>query len=102
MRMGCLSPASFRLFYCRVRKRVYSWTDLLIQLVVTLGGNVHEEAPKTTNRNESQACWGWFVLLSDEYMSMYARLPTTKVIPQTFVWQYLYAVFSRHRMGLGP
>ena len=102
MRMGCLSPASFRLFYCRVRKRVYSWTDLLIQLVVTLGGNVREEAPKTTNRNESQACWGWFVLLSSEYMSMYARLPNTKVIPQKFAWQYLYAVFSRDHMGLGP
>jgi hypothetical protein len=102
MRMGCLSPASFRLFYCRVRDRVHSWTDLLIQLVVTLGGNVREEAPKPTNRNELQARWGWFMLLSAEYMSVYARLPNTKVIAQRFVWQYMYAVFSRHNMGLGP
>ena len=102
MRMGCLSPASFRLFYCRVRKRVYRWTGLLIQLVVTLGGNVREEAPNAMNHNGVQAYWGWFVLLSAEYLSVYSRLPNTKVIPQTFVWQYLYAVFSRDHMGLGP
>jgi hypothetical protein len=41
-------------------------------------------------------------LLSAEYLSVYSRLPNTKVIPQTFVWQYLYAVFSRDHMGLGP
>jgi hypothetical protein len=102
MRMGCLSPASFRLFYSRVRERVQSWTDLLIQLVVTLGGHIREEAPNPPQQTELQARWAWFVLLSAEYMSRYARLPNTKVIAQKFVWQYMYAVLSRHNMGLGP
>lgn len=43
-----------------------------------------------------------FVLLSAEYLCVYSRLPNTKVIAQRFVWQYMYAVFSRHNMGLGP
>ena len=102
MRMGCLSPASFRLFYARVRQRVQSWTDLLIQLVITLGGHIREEAPKVTNQSEPEARWGWFVLLSTEYMSRYSRLPNTQVIAQRFIWQYMYAVLSRNHMGLGP
>jgi len=102
MRMGCLSPASFRLFYARVQERVQSWTDLLIQLVITLGGHIREEAPKAMNQGELQARWGWFVLLRAEYMSRYSRLPNTKVIAQRFIWQYMYAVLSRDHMGLGP
>ena len=102
LKMNCLSPASFRLFYSRVRERVQAWTDLFVQLLVTFGGNVRQEAPNSMHHNELQARWGWFVLLSAEYMSVYARLPNTKVIPQRFVWQYIYTVLSRHRMGLGP
>ena len=38
LKLRCLSAASFRLFYLRIRSRIDGWTHLLVQLVLALGG----------------------------------------------------------------
>jgi hypothetical protein len=47
LRMGCLSPASFCLFFSRARERLGTWTGALTQWIVALGGTVAEADPST-------------------------------------------------------
>jgi len=102
LRMRSQSAASFRLFYSRVCSRLELWTALLLQLVVTLGGKVKDADVRQAQRPELQAQWAWFVLLACEYVRLYSRLPRAEIIAQKFLWQHIYAVLSRKRMGLGP
>lgn len=105
MRMDCVNPISFRLFLCRVRRRLEGWIALLLQMVLTLEGQIKEtHAGRTKRRNAGslEAQWEWFVWLASEYVSLYARLPEAKVVPQRYLWQYIYAALSLNRMGLGP
>ena len=104
-RMNCLSEISFRLFFSRVRKRLEDWIALLSQLIIILEGQVKKADVGRAARRESQglkAQWVWFVLLADECVRLYARIPDAQVVPQRFLWQYIYCLLSRHRMGLGP
>ena len=102
LKMRCLSAASFRLFYSRVCSRLNEWTDLLIQLILTLGGKIKQTDVGQQQRLKLHAQWGWFVLLASEYVHLYSRFPSTELIAQKFLWQHIYAVLSRKRMGLGP
>lgn len=105
LRMYCSNPISFRLFLSRIRTRIEGWITLLLQLVLTLEGHIKEADVKRaegTERQRLQAQWHWFVVLADEYVRLYARIPGTKVVPQKFLWQYIYCLLSRHRMDLGP
>ena len=104
-RMNCLSEISFRLFFSRVRKRLEYWIALLSQLIIILEGQVKEADVGRAARREPQGLktqWVWFVLLADECVRLYARIPDAQVVPQRFLWQYIYCILSRHRMGLGP
>jgi len=105
MRMDCVNPISFRLFLCRVRRRLEEWIKLLLQMVLTLEGQVKEAHGGLTERRDAGTLntrWQWFVWLATEYVGLYARLPEAKVVPQKYLWQYIYAALSRNRMGLGP
>jgi hypothetical protein len=102
LKMRCCSAASFRLFYLRIRSRIEGWTDLLVQLVLALGGRVKGADVDRGQSREPEARWLWFVLLASEYVHLYSRLPATKLIARKFLWQHIYAVLSRKRMGLGP
>jgi len=102
MKMRCLSAASFRLFYSRVHSRICGWTDWLVQLVLALGGQVKSADVAHDQSREPEARWSWFVLLASEYVRIYSRLPSAKVIARRYLWQHIYAALSRHRMGLGP
>ena len=102
LKMLCLSPASFRLFYLRVHRRLESWTALLLALVLALGGKIKKMDVGDARLRELQAQWGWFVLLSSEYMRLYSRLPSTQIIARKYLHQHIHAVLSRQRMGLGP
>lgn len=102
-RMNCRSPISFRLFLSRVRKRLEDWIVLLLQLLVTLEGQVKEaRATEPREPHSLKAQWAWFVWLTNECVRLYARIPDAQVVPQRFLWQYIYCLLSRHRMGLGP
>ena len=103
--MKALSPISFRLFLSRVRDRLEGWIVLLLQLVHTLEGQVKEVDVGRAERREPQGLqdqWVWFVYLATECVRLYARIPEAKVIPQKFLFQYIYCLLSRHYMGLGP
>jgi hypothetical protein len=102
MEMRCLSAASFRLFYLRIRSRIDGWTDWLVQLVLALGGRVKDADVDHVQSREPEARWSWFVLLASEYVRLYSRLPSAEVIARRYLWQHIYAALSRHRMGLGP
>jgi hypothetical protein len=102
MKMRCVSAASFRLFYLRMRSRIDGWTDLLVQLVLALGGKVKDAEVDHIQSRGSEARWSWFVLLATEYVRLYSRLPSVEVIARRYLWQHIYAALSRHRMGLGP
>jgi len=102
-RMNCRSSISFRLFFFRVRKRLEDWIALLLQLVITLEGEVKEA--RRTERKEPrdlQDQWAWFMWLTSECVRLYARIPDTEVVPRKFLFHYIYCLLSRHRMGLGP
>jgi hypothetical protein len=102
-RMNCRNPISFRLFFSRVRKRLEDWIALLLQLLVTLEGQVKEaRATEPREPQNLKAQWAWFVWLTSECVRLYARIPDAQVVPQRFLWQYIYCLLSRHRMGLGP
>jgi len=103
--MDCVNPISFRLFLCRARGRLEDWIKLLIQMVLTLEGQVKEAHGGLTEHGNTaslEAKWEWFVWLANEYVGLYARLPEAKVVPRKYLWQYIYAALSRNRMGLGP
>lgn len=102
LRMGCLSPLSFRLFYHRVRKRIAEWLIVLVQLVAELGGEIAEHGGAAAIHEPLRAQWMWFHLLVAEYLRAYARLPETQPILEPMRWQYLYALLSHHQMSLGP
>jgi len=102
MKMWCLSAASFRLFYLRVRNRIDVWTDWLVQLVLALGGTVKDADVDRGQSRGPEARWSWFVLLATEYVQLYSRLPSVEIIARRYLWQHIYAALSRHRMGLGP
>lgn len=102
LKMRCCSAASFRLFYSRVCRRLDEWTALLIQLILTLGGKIKQADVGEEQRRKLHAQWTWFVLLACEYVHLYSRLPATELIARKFLWQHIYAVLSRKRMGLGP
>lgn len=99
--MGCRNPRSFRLFYLRACRRMHLWTGLLIQLVTMLGGALAEER-KTDERDRINGGWMWFSHVAEEYLRLYGRVPDADLILEAFQWQYLYALFGAHRMGLGP
>jgi len=99
--MGCRNPRSFRLFYLRVCRRMYLWTGLLTQLVTMLGGAPPEER-KTDGTDRIHGGWMWFSHLAKEYLRLYGRVPEAALILETLQWQYFYALFAAHRMGLGP
>ena len=101
LRMGCLSPLSFRLFYHRVRKRISAWLIVLVELVGELGGEIAEHGG-AADHEPLRAQWMWFHLLVAEYLRAYARLPETQPILESMRWQHLYALLSHHQMGLGP
>ena len=102
LRMNCLSPASFRLFFSRARERLGSWTLALTQWILALGGMVAEADPGTPRQEGLAAQWGWFVRLSGEYARVYGRLPRGQVVPGRDLPLYLYAALSRHHRALGP
>jgi len=102
MMMRCLSAASFRLFYLRIRSRIEGWTDWLVQLVLALGGKVKHADIDHVQSRDPEARWSWFVLLATEYVRLYSRLPSVEVIARRYLWQYIYTALSRHRMALGP
>ena len=103
--MYCFNPISFRLFLNRLRKGLQKWNTLLLQTVLSIGGCIKQADIKQaegTEKQTLQAQWRWFVLLADECVRLYARIPGAKVVPQRFLWHYIYSLLSRHRMGLGP
>ena len=78
---------------------------LLLHLVISLEGQVKEVDVGRAKRREPkdlQDQWAWFVYLATECVHLYARIPEAKVIPQRFLFQYIYCLLSRHQMGLGP
>jgi len=99
--MGCRNPRSFRLFYLRACRRMYLWTGLLMQLVTMLGGALPGER-QTDGKDRMHSGWMWFSHLAEEYLRLYGRVPEAAVILEAFQWQYFYALFAAHRMGLGP
>jgi len=99
--MGCRTPRSFRLFYLRVCRRMYLWTGLLMQLVTMLGGSLAQER-QTDGTDQIHGGWMWFSHLAEEYLRLYGRVPEAALILETLQWQYFYALFAAHRMGLGP
>jgi len=104
-RMNCLSAISFRLFFSRVRTRLENWMALLLQLLITLEGQLKETDVSRAEGNQPdglQPQWGWFVQLAAECVRLYERIPGSNVVPQHFLWQYVYSYLSRHQMGLGP
>ena len=80
---------------------MYLWTGLLIQLVTMFRGVLAQER-KTDGKNRIHDGWMWFSLSAEEYLRLYGQLPQAVLILQAFQWQYLYALFAAHRMGLGP
>ena len=94
--------ASFRLFYLRIRSRIKGCTDWLVQLVLALGGQIKEADVDRVQSRGAKGHWSWFVVLASEYVRLYSRLPSTEVIARRYLWQHIYAVLSRKRMGLGP
>ena len=81
------------------------WITLLIQMVLTLEGQIKEKhtgRSKRRNAAHLKAQWAWFVWLASAYMDLYARLPGARVVPRRYFWQYIYAALSRKKMGLGP
>jgi len=86
-------------------QRIEDWIALLLQLIVTLEGHVHEAEMDRREQRDTQALkaqWQWFVVLASEYVRLYSRIPGAHVVPQKFLFQYIYCLLSRHRMGLGP
>ena len=101
MKMGCRNPRSFRLFYLRACRRMQLWTQLLVQLLTALGGDLAQER-KTDGKDRPRSEWVWFQLLAGEYLRLYGQVPEAALILEALQWQYLYALFAAHRMGLGP
>jgi len=99
--MGCLSPLSFRLFYQRVQERIVAWLDVLVRLIGELGGEIAEQGEAAAHE-PLQAQWRWFHLLVSELLRVHARLPGAPVVLRPLRWQFVYALLSRHQMGLGP
>lgn len=101
MKMGCVNPLSFRLFYQRVCGRIDSWISLMMQLVVELGAKVLED--KQSDGNDCmRSRWPWYRLVAAQYIRLYAMIAEKKEMPQAFSNQFLYARLASHRMGLGP
>lgn len=100
----CEEPASFRLYLQRVHERLAQWITCIVEQVIQLDGQI---APKRRQKekyppNRTAREGKWFILLVSDYHRLYCRLPGTLIITERFLWQYLYALFSRRRMGLGP
>ena len=102
--MHCENIVSFRLYLRRVHERLSLWINCIVELVIQLEGQIaqkrrqNERFPQKKNAQE----WQWFLLLVRNYHLLYCRLPAAPLITDRFVWQYIYALFSRRRMGLGP
>jgi len=103
LRMGCVNPLSFWLFLQRVRDRITRWLDVLVRLIGELGGEIAEHQQARATVSEPLAAqWKWFHLLVAELVRAYSRLPGTQPILEGLRWHYVYALMSRHQMGLGP
>lgn len=101
LRMGCLSPLSFLLFFHRVQERITTWLEVLVQLIGGLGGEIAKE--RDAGLHEPLVTrWKWLHLLVAELLRTYGRLPGTQPILKPLRWQYVYALLSGHQMGLGP
>ncbi len=49
-----------------------------------------------------QAEWKRFIYLIMDYFSQHQKLPNLEIIKRDFYHQYIHAVLSINRMGLGP
>lgn len=102
--MYCENSLSFRLHFLRINNRLSEWIALLIQLVITLGGEIRGEDVKNIAYYEDplQAKWEKFNLLVVKYFLLYSSIPGGPIIKQRFYHQYIHAVLCRNKMGLGP
>ena len=101
MLMGCVDPASFRLFYRRVGQRIQGWVGVLAQVVLALGGQITEEA-RAEGREMLEAQWVWYELLVRQWLGILGRLPDMHPILHPMRWWYVYAWLAGARTGLGP
>jgi len=102
--MHCENPLSFRLHFFRIKNRLSEWIAFIIQLLITLGGEIKTEEVKNTAYYEDpvMAKWKKFNLLVVEYFLLYSRIPGGPVIKEKFYHQYIHTVLCRNKMGLGP
>ncbi|KKM43473.1 hypothetical protein LCGC14_1563030 [marine sediment metagenome] len=102
--MYCITPLSFRLHFSRIKSRLSGWITFLIQLLITLGGEIKGEDVKNIAYYEDplQAKWKRYKLIVVEYFLLYSRIPGGLVIKERFYYQYIHAVLSHNHMGLGP
>ena len=102
--MYCITPLSFRLYFSRIKNRLSGWITFLIQLLITLGGEIKGEDVKNIAYYEDplQAKWKRFKLIVVEYFLLYSRIPGGLVIKERFYYQYIHAVLNHNYMGLGP
>lgn len=101
LRMGCLNPLSFRLFYRRVCDRIATWITFIGECVLTLGGTVSSQQPPTATPG-LRAQWVWYARLVSEWLRVHDRHPGSSVILRPLWCQYVYAALARRQMGLGP
>ncbi|RLC35657.1 MAG: hypothetical protein DRH33_08295, partial [Candidatus Nealsonbacteria bacterium] len=88
----------------RINNRLAGWIAFLIQLLITLGGEIKGEDVKNIAYYEDplQAKWEKFNLVVVKYFLLYSRIPGGSIIKQRFYHQYIHAVLCRNKMGLGP
>jgi hypothetical protein len=101
MVMGCVDPESFRLFYRRMCRRIGGWVQMVLQIVLALGGEITEEL-QAPQREGVQAQWVWYVLLVRQWLEALERLPGREPMLRPMRWWYVYARLAAVQMGLGP
>lgn len=102
--MCCENPLSFRLHFSRIKELLPEWIALLVQMFIDLGGKIMEGNIKNIEFYEQplQAEWKRFMHLIMDYFSQHQKLPNLEIIKRDFYYQYIHAVLSINRMGLGP
>mgnify|MGYP001163603181 CR=1 FL=1 len=101
----CTSVASFRLFYYRAVERIQTWIQLLGEMVIQIGGVIEEaqiDSPAASMKKPLEKQWFWFKRLAMEWLRLSAQLPGSPAVPQRLAWQYVYALLSQRKTGLGP
>ena len=102
LEMECEHPLSFALYLYRVQQRLSVWISFLLQLLIVLGAEIQNLDSYTSSPMRFSAQWSSLKLLATTYFLNRDKIPHFTHIPQPFQWQFLYASFSRHHMGLGP